>query len=77
MTSFEQLQIHAERIRASGALGRSELMLRLFNYFVDCARTQRVPKEIEVGLDVFGKKADFDVGQDAVVRVYIHKLRRK
>lgn len=30
-----------------------------------------------MGLEVFGKKADFDVGQDAVVRVYIHKLRRK
>lgn len=77
MISIEQLEQHAERIRASGLLGRSELMLRLFNFFVDCARTQRVPKEVEVGLDVFGKQADFDVAQDAVVRVYIHKLRRK
>ena len=77
MISIEQLELHAERIRASGALGRSELMLRLFNFFVECARTQRVPKEVEVAHDVFGKKADFDVAQDAVVRVYIHKLRRK
>jgi hypothetical protein len=77
MISIEQLELHAERIRASGALGRSELMLRLFNFFVDCARTQRIPKELEVAHDVFGKKADFDVAQDAVVRVYIHKLRRK
>jgi hypothetical protein len=77
MISPEQLQQHAERIRASGALGRSELLLRLFNFFVDCSLAQRVPKEIEVALDVFGKKADFDVAQDAVVRVYIHKLRRK
>ena len=77
MISIEQLEHHAERIRASGVLGRSELMLRLFDFFVDCARTGRIPKEIEVGLDVFGKQADFDVGQDAAVRVYIHKLRRK
>jgi hypothetical protein len=77
MISVEQLQSHAERIRASGALGRSELLLRLFNFFVECSLVQRVPKEIEVALDVFGKKADFDVAQDAVVRVYIHKLRRK
>lgn len=77
MISLEQLELHAERIRASGVLGRSELMLRLFNFFVDCARAQRIPKEVEVAHDVFGKKADFDVAQDAVVRVYIHKLRRK
>ncbi|MGC3982555.1 MAG: hypothetical protein QM808_15005 [Steroidobacteraceae bacterium] len=73
----QQLLQHAERIRGSGALGRSELLLRLFNFFVECAVTQRVPKEIEVALDVFGKKVDFDVAQDAVVRVYIYKLRRK
>lgn len=77
MIFSEQLQSHAARIRTSGALGRSELLLRLFNFFVDCSLAQRVPKEIEVALDVFGKKADFDVAQDAVVRVYIHKLRRK
>ncbi len=77
MVQAEQLQSHASRIRASGALGRSELLLRLFNFFVDCTLAGRVPKEIEVALDVFGKRADFDVAQDAVVRVYIHKLRRK
>ncbi len=77
MVQPEQLQAHAERIRASGMLGRSELLLRLFNFFVECSLAGRVPKEIEVALDVFGKRADFDVAQDAVVRVYIHKLRRK
>jgi hypothetical protein len=77
MVQPEQLQAHAARIRASGALGRSDILLRLFNFFVDCTLAGRVPKEIEVALDVFGKGADFDVGQDAIVRVYIHKLRRK
>lgn len=77
MISSEQLQAHAERIRGSGMLGRSELLLRLFDFLVACTLAQRVPKEIEVALDVFGKKADFDVAQDAVVRVYVHKLRRK
>lgn len=77
MVQPEQLHAHAERIRASGMLGRSELLLRLFNFFVECSLAGRVPKEIEVALDVFGKRADFDVAQDAVVRVYIHKLRRK
>lgn len=73
----EQLQAHAAEIRASGILGRSELMLRLFNFLVSCAVSDRTPKEIEIALEVFGKQADFDVGQDAMVRVYMLKLRRK
>lgn len=72
--TFEQ---HAERIRASGVLGRSDLIRRLFDYLVDCASAERVPKEIEVAIDGFGRPADFDVSQDAMVRVYVHKLRRK
>ena len=73
----QSLQQHAERIRASGALGRSALLLRLFDYLEGCSSTGKVPKEIEVALDVFGKRPDFDVAQDAVVRVYVHKLRRR
>lgn len=71
------LEQHAERIRASGVLGRSDLIRRLFDYLVTCASEGRVPKEIEVAIDGFGRPADFDVSQDAMVRVYVHKLRRK
>jgi hypothetical protein len=71
------LDQHAEQIRASGVLGRSDLIRRLFDYLVDCASQGRVPKEIEVAIDGFGRAVDFDVSQDAMVRVYVHKLRRK
>ncbi|MET0290810.1 MAG: hypothetical protein ABW136_00505 [Steroidobacteraceae bacterium] len=71
------LEQHAERLRASGVLGRSDLIRRLFDYLVTCATAGRVPKEIEVAIDGFGRPADFDVSQDAMVRVYVHKLRRK
>lgn len=71
------LRAHAERIRASGVLGRSRLTEKLFDYLVECSVTGRAPKEIEVAVDVFGKNTEFDVSQDAMVRVYIHKLRRK
>ncbi|HTX23476.1 MAG TPA: hypothetical protein VMD03_02365 [Steroidobacteraceae bacterium] len=77
MLDINQLHAHAERIRASGVLGRSQLSRRLFDFLVDCSLTDRAPKEIEVAIDVFGKDARFDVSQDAMVRVYIHKLRRK
>lgn len=75
--SAEQWQRHAAQIRVSGILGRSDLMLRLFDFLVECALSKRVPKEIEIAMAVFGKSASFDVGQDAVVRVYVFKLRRR
>jgi hypothetical protein len=77
MHDIEQSRSHAERIRASGVLGRSRLMERLFDYLMECSLTGKAPKEIEVAVDVFGKGAEYDVSQDAMVRVYIHKLRRK
>ncbi len=77
MLDINQLHAQAEQIRASGVLGRSHLIRRLFDFLVDCSLTDRAPKEIEVAIDVFGKDAQFDVSQDAMVRVYIHKLRRK
>lgn len=77
MTSPESLRAHAERIRASGVLGRSPLMQRLFDFLLECSLAGRAPKEIEVAMDAFGKGAEFDVSQDAMVRVYVHKLRRK
>jgi hypothetical protein len=68
---------HAERVRASGVLGRSALMRQLFEFLLECTLAGRSPKEIEVAVDVFKKGATFDVSHDALVRVYVHKLRRK
>jgi hypothetical protein len=64
-------------IQTSGALGRSELIRRLFDYLAQRTLDERAPKEAEVGASVFGRAPDFDPNRDAVVRVYVHKLRRK
>jgi hypothetical protein len=77
MTDPDVLRAHADRIRGNGVLGRSPLMQRLFDFLLDRTLAGKAPKEIEVAVDAFGKGADFDVSQDAMVRVYIHKLRRK
>jgi hypothetical protein len=63
------------RVRSSGVLGESRLRL-LFDYLVDRSLAGEAPKEIAIAVDVFGKNGDFDVAQDAVVRVYVHKLRK-
>ncbi len=69
------LDQEAKRIQASGVLGEAK-MRRLFDYLAACSLAEESPKEIAIAIDVFGKKADFDVSQDALVRVYMHKLRR-
>jgi len=75
--SHAALQAEADQIRETGALGRSEPVRRLFDYLVQSSLEDRSPKEAEVASTVFNRRADFDTSQDAVVRVYVHKLRRK
>ena len=75
--SHAALQAEADEIRQTGALGRSEPVRRLFDYLVQSSLEDRSPKEAEVAGAVFNRRADFDTSQDAVVRVYVHKLRRK
>jgi hypothetical protein len=65
----------ATRIQASGVLGEAR-MRRLFDYLAAASLAGESPKEITLAIDVFGKGQNFDVSQDAVVRVYMHKLRR-
>jgi hypothetical protein len=73
----ERFSAEAARVRASGDLGRSEPLIRLFDFLLERSLAGRAPKEIEVAQEVFGKTTDFDMMLDASVRVYVHRLRRK
>lgn len=66
-----------DRIKASGELGRSPVYAGLLDFLVQCSIRDKTPKAIEIALEVLGKGADFDVGKDAAVRVYVHQLRKK
>lgn len=77
MTAVDELQRQADQFRASGLLGKPGALSRLFDFLLARSLAGDVPKEIEIALQVFGKGANFDVGQDSVVRVYVHKLRRR
>ena len=74
---FNPLTILTAEIRDSGVLGRSRLLIGMFEYLAACALEGRSPKEREIAYEVFGRSGDFDAGQDAVVRVYAHRLRSK
>ena len=71
-----QLRLHADRILASDALGRSQALEPLFRYLLACSLEGRTPKELEVADEVFGRSAG-SLDQDASIRVHIHRLRRK
>lgn len=73
----DSLAAEAARVRHSGALGRSEPLIRLFDFLLERSLAGRAPKEIEIAQEVFDKTTDFDMMMDASVRVYIHRLRRK
>jgi hypothetical protein len=73
----EELRQQADRFRISGLLGKPGALSRLFDFLVERSLTGEVPKELEIAVTVFGKSPGFDVAQDSVVRVYVHKLRRR
>jgi hypothetical protein len=76
VTSYpEALEREIQRIRQSGVLREGRLRA-LFDYLAERSTGSGSPKEVEIAIDVFGKGAEFDVSQDALVRVYVHKLRR-
>lgn len=72
-----ELETHAARIRTSGILARSAHLHSLFEYLYRCHINGKTPKELEIAIEGMGREESFDVTQDAVVRVYVHKLRRK
>jgi hypothetical protein len=72
----DEIQMLAERLRGAEALGRSEVMNRLFDYLARVSAAGEKPKEIEVAAAVFRRDSGFDGAQDASVRVAVHRLRR-
>lgn len=73
----DRLRTAADRVRASGVLGKSAQMNCLFEFLVERSLAGRTPKEIEVAQEVFGQSVSEQVGHDATVRMSIHRLRKK
>ncbi|WP_174285031.1 helix-turn-helix domain-containing protein [Sphingomonas bacterium] len=66
----------AALLRDQQALGRSPSLDRLFDFLLKCSLEGRSPKEVEIANRVFARHGD-GADQDASVRVYVHRLRRK
>jgi hypothetical protein len=73
----ELVQEEIRRVRDSGVLGRSRPLAQLFDFLAERPRDAPAAKESEIALSVFGRGGSFSTDEDAVVRVYAHRLRRK
>lgn len=73
----DALRGQAKLLRDGQHLGKSATLNGLFDYLVGTSLEGRAPKEIEVASAAFGRGDDFDTMQDASVRVYAHRLRKK
>ncbi len=77
MQDLDEIRRQTDEIVASGVLGRSRSYSRFLQFLVQCTAEGRIPKEMEIATEVFGRGPEFDPGQDSMVRVYAHNLRQK
>jgi len=69
----------AQRIAASGSLGRSRLMAEFLLYVVDRQILDRSDEitEQQIGVLVFGRPEGYDSNEDNIVRSYARNLRKR
>lgn len=72
----QKRQILAELLE-SPEFKESKRFQDLLQFLVEETLAGRVPKEITLGMQFFGKDASFDPKEDPIVRVYLNNLRKK
>ena len=66
-----------QQLFASHQFKNSKQNQDLLNYLIDCTINKTPPKETAIAIHVFNKDASFHPGEDPLVRVYIHNLKKK
>lgn len=77
MSATDDLDVLAERLKKDDALGRSPAINAIFDFLLERSRSGPAPKETEVAAAVFHRSPSADFSQDSIVRVNVHRLRRK
>lgn len=71
----EAFTAEVARLRASGVLGEIGRLRELFDYLADRGPAAPPATQADIAADVFGN--DGADGDDATVRVYVHRLRKR
>jgi TolB-like protein len=77
--SADDIRNQLDRILASSGFANAERMSRFLRYVVErsMAGESEQIKEYSIGVDVFGRTADYDPRLDSIVRVEARRLRSK
>jgi TolB-like protein len=75
----QAIEQQLDRITSSGEFRKCLQLVRFLRFAVNEALLRRAggSKERLIGMEVFGRPADYDAGADPVVRVEARRLRRK
>jgi|GEM_PF-1468932 len=75
----KEIRAHLERILASATFGAAKNQQRLLRFLVEALISGDAPhiKEYSLGVEVFGRGADFDPRLDPIVRVEASRLRNR
>jgi hypothetical protein len=79
IVSNQQEKNELEHVLASGIFAKAPRQAKLLKYICDeyfQGRTDQI-KEYTLATEVLGRAADFDQNRDAIVRVEVHRLRKK
>lgn len=77
--SNHQEKTELENVLGSGIFAKAPRQAELLKYICEeyfLGRTDQI-KEYTLAIEVLGKAADFDQNRDAIVRVEVHRLRKK
>ena len=75
----EDVRLALQRVLASETFTRSPQLSRLLKYLCDSLLSHGADRiaEYAIGTEALGRPPDFDPGEDAAVRVEMHRLRRR
>ncbi|KOH45212.1 hypothetical protein [Sunxiuqinia dokdonensis] len=68
---------HLKKITSSRHFVKSKISCDLLNYLTEASLEGKNPKELTIGVELFGKKYEDADKQDSNIRVYIHNVRKK
>lgn len=73
----QEILSHLENILQSNEFKDSVTYKSLLNFLVEASIKNKIPKEITIAIEVFGKDPDFNSNKDSTVRHNIHTLKKK
>jgi hypothetical protein len=77
MPSNKDIKSLVQPILQSRDFKDSPIYSKLLSYLVESALSRKIPKEITIAIDVFGKDSSFNSNKDSTVRYHILILRGK